>query len=239
MTPWIRRTLRQYGLEMPFTALVCPRYLKTIEIDDRARVDVRVERMLVFLKEPAADDLRDVIPLAPDAGGEIYESPDSCELKRTAGLNATTVYWAPREPIVPYGLYVHTYGWSSPGVPGETALYTEFRCDTRTAVVELELKAPGAFEAAVAFRRPPWRRLGSMQSLVKYALSQLESSEGQRPVVLDDGSRLRWTLASPQVGERYACVAFHDQGVTLWQNRIEASTLPARMRRLVKAVTSF
>ncbi len=239
MTPWIRRTLRQYGLPVPFTALVCPRYLKLIEIDDRARVDVRVERMLVFLKEPAEGDLRDVIPLAPNAGGEIYESPDSRELRRTTGENATTVYWAPRERIVPYGLYVHSYGWSSPGYPGEAAVYTEFRCDTRTAVAELELKGPGAFEAAVAFRWPPWRRLGSVQRLVKYALDQLESSDGQRPEALDDGSRLRWSIASPQVGERYACVAFHDQGVALWQKRIAESTLPARMRRLVKGVTSF
>ena len=234
----IRRTLRQYGLELPFRGVICPRYVKTIEIDAAARVNVTVERTLVFLHAPAPGELCDVVPLA-DAEGEIHESPDSHEVHRTPGTKSTTVYWTPRDPITPYGLYVHKYGWRSPGYPAEAALYTEFRCDTRTGVALIEVKAPGTFEAAVAFRWPPWRRVRSVQSLVKHALNQLETSQGQQPERLDDGSRLRWTFVGPRVRERYACVAFHEQGVTLWQNRIEASSLPARMRRLRKAVTSF
>ena len=38
----IRRTLRQYGLDLPFRGVICPRYVKTIEIDAAARVNVTV-----------------------------------------------------------------------------------------------------------------------------------------------------------------------------------------------------
>jgi hypothetical protein len=238
MLIWTRRKLRRYGIELPFTAVICPRYLKTITIDDAATVQVAVERTLVFLREPEPGDLRDLIPLPP-GDGAIERSPDSVELRRKTGAAGTTIYWLPRERVVRYALYEHRYGWRSAGFPGEAALYTEFSCEHRTGMAQLEIIAPRPFETAVAFRRPPWRRMGSVERLVKHALRQLEQSQGQRPELTDHGSRLVWTLTQPRIGERYACVAFHEHGVALWQNRLEASSLTARLRRLVRVVTPF
>lgn len=224
-------------MDAPFTDVICPQYVKTVRVGEDARIEVTVQRLLVFLNLPGPDDLRDVVPITPDGENVIHDSPDAREILRTPTRHGTFVYWTPREPIVPYALYTHQHGWSSAGLPVEAALYTEFRCETRTGTVGLEIITPGRFEAAVAFKRPRWRRMASEQSLVKYALTQLES-EGERPVILDDGTRLEWKLAGPRIGERYVCVAFQQDGVTLWQKRLEASSLAARMRRLLRPLTS-
>jgi hypothetical protein len=238
MTRWIRRTLRRYGIDLPFTAVICPQYVKAIRIDTDARVDVTVERTLVFLQEPEPRDLRDYVPLAADEG-TIHESPDAQDLLRTATPKGTIVYWTPRTPIVPCALYVHQRAWSAPGAPGDAALYTGFHCEVRTGTAIVELSTPGAVEAAVAFRWPRWRQVQSVQGMVKHALRQLDAAEGERPEILDDGARIRWTFTGLRAGERYACVAFHENGVALWRQRLEADAIPARLRRLVKAVTSF
>jgi hypothetical protein len=230
--------LRQNGVDLPFKAVICPRLVKSIEINDRASVNMTVERTLVFLRLPEEGELIDVIPLLEDADRRILQSPDSDVHLKRKGTKSTRIYWTPREAIVPYGLYVHTYGWSSAVVPSET-VYTELHCDMRIGIAVLDVKGPRPFETAVMFRWPRWRRLGSVESLVKHALGHLQASNAERPQILDDGSRLRWTLTAPRVGERYACVAFHHGGVALWQNRIAENRLRARVRRLVRSVTSF
>jgi hypothetical protein len=235
---WMRRTLRGYGIFQPFSALVSPRHVKVIHVSEGAGAEVSVERTLVYLQRPEAADLWDLVPLA-EGEFELHESPDSRVVLRTATSKGTIVHWQPHEPIVPYGLHVHKHGWTSPGALDEAALYTHFRCETRTGVAVLELSTTKTFEAGVAFRWPMWRRLLSIQALVRHALEQLESAQGERPEVLEDGARLRWTLVSPTVGERYVCVAFHPDGMELWHKRLAANTLPARMRQLVRSVTSF
>jgi hypothetical protein len=238
MMRWVRRALRRCGIDLPFTAVICPRYVKAIRIDRDARVDVAVERTLVFLEEPEPRDLRDDVPLAAGEG-TIHESADAQDLLRTATPTGTIVYWSPREPIVPCALYVHQRAWSAPGAPGDAALYTGFHCKVRTGTAIVELRTPGVFEAAVAFRWPRWRRVQSVRGMVKHALRQLDAFEGEPPETLDGGSRIQWTFTGPRVGERYACIAFHENGVARWRRRLEADAIPARLRRLVKAVTSF
>lgn len=237
MKRWFRRVLGRYGIDVPFADVICPQHVKTIHVGEDARIEVTVQRLLVFLGLPRPGDLRDVVPITPDGESVIHDSPDAHELLRTSTRHGTFVYWAPREPIVPYALYVHQHGWSSAGSPVEAALYTEFRCETRTGTVGLEIITSGRFETAVAFKRPRWRRLSTGHSLVKYALTQLESGS-ERPAILDDGTRLEWKLVGPRVGERYLCVAFQQDGVALWQKRLQAASLAARLRRLVRPLAS-
>ncbi len=233
ITRWIRRTLRRYGINPPFTDVVCPRHVKAIRVGADGRTEVNIERTLVFLGVPEPGDLLDAVP--PDAEGDrvSYRSPDAREVLRTSTRRGTFVHWTPHEPVVPYALYVHRYGWTTPVSDEEAALYTEFRCDTRTGVVDFEISTAGRFEAAVAFKRLRWRPMATQASLVKYALEQLES-DAERPSITENGSRLEWRLLSPRMGERYVCVAFHQGGIALWQNRLQASSLLSRMRRLIR-----
>lgn len=237
MKRWLRRTLRRYGVQLPFKDVVCIEHAKTIRMLEDDRTEVRVKRTLVFLSVPEPGDLYDLIPTGVDDSLR-RESPDSQELHRTSSRKGTAVYWMPLSPVVPYTLYVHEYGWSSTAASGDAALYSEFRCDARTGAARVEIITPGVFEAAVVFPWPWWRPIRSVRTLVKQGLLQLESG-GERPVILDNGARLSWTVVGPTMGERYICLAFHEHGLALWQNRLEESTLPARMRRLLKAVMSF
>jgi hypothetical protein len=235
MKRWLRRTLRRYGIHMPFADVVCPEHVKSIRVGADARVDVTVRRVLVFLDRPEPGDLRDHYPIDPATDGVIHESADAQEVQRTTTPAGTFVEWFPREPIVPYALSLHEHGWSSAGAPGDTAMYSEFHCDMRTGSMRLEISTPEAMETAVAFKRPRWRRLSTKHTLMKYALRQLES-DAERPAILDDGLRLEWSLSGPKVGDRYVCVAFHQDGVALWRKRLEAASLAGRMRHALKAL---
>jgi hypothetical protein len=230
---WIRRTLRRYGINPRFTDVVCPQHVKVIRVGADGRTEVEIERTLVFLDVPEPGDLLDAVPADTEGDAMRYRSPDARELLRTTGRNHTFVHWTPNEPIVPYALYVHRYGWTTSVSEGETALYTEFRCDTRTGVVDHEIGTAARFEAAVAFKRPRWRPMTTQASLVKYALERLES-DTEKPSITDNGKRLEWRIVSPRMGERYVCVAFHQNGIALWQNRLDASSIVSRMRRLIR-----
>jgi len=234
MKRWFRRALRRCGIDLPFTDVVCPQHMKTIRVHERARIEVIDRRSLVFLDVPEPGDLRDVLPVTTEGEAVSYLSPDAIELRRASTPKGTQVCWMAREPIVPYALYTHQYGWMSPGNRAEAVLYNEFRCEMRTGTVDLEIITPGRFEAAVAFKRPRWRRLTTERSLIKYALRQLES-EGEPPAIAEDGGRLEWKLLGPKVGDRYVYVAFEENGVQLWRKRLESKSLAARMRRLISA----
>jgi hypothetical protein len=218
---------------VPFSAVVCPEHLKTIRIGTDQRTEVTVRRALVFLEMPEPGDLQDLVPDADDPDVVIQQSRDAQEIGRRASRAGTVLYWSPRERIVPYGFYIHQYGWSSAGSTPEAALYTEFKCETRTGIWTLEITAPKPFETAIAFKRPSWPAITSERALVQYALAQLES-EPDRPEILEAGTRLRWRVVGPVVGERYCCVAFHAHGIAEWQKRLEATSFRGRLRRWLR-----
>jgi hypothetical protein len=231
-----RRTLRQYGVDLTYQQVICAEHVKTIRIDEDWRTDVTVQRALVFLEDPEPGDLYDVMPVNPEADPDtvIQESPDAVEIGRRQKGHSTVVYWNPRERLVPYSLYIHQHGWTAPGVSGQAALYTEFRCEVRTGLFALEMIAPMTFETAVAFRCSPGRRLSTEHSIVKHALQHLEAPN--RPLITDDGQRVEWRIAGPAIGDRYICVMFGPDGVAQWQKRLEHTSLLSRVQELVRSV---
>jgi hypothetical protein len=231
MKRWLRRTLHRHGVKLPFTDVVCLEHVKSVAVAADGRTDVTIRRALVFLAPPLRGDLRDVIPLDADAdpGSVSVTSPDSMEVGRLRVTSGLQVYWLPKEPIVPYALYMHEYAWSSPGWYAEAAMYTELRCETRTGIMALEITTSGPIEAGMAFKRPRWRRMTTERSLVKHALT---ASESHLPAtVTEDGNRASWRVVGPQVGDRYVGVVFGENGVHQWQKRLEATSLAARVRR--------
>jgi len=232
MKRWLRLTLRRYGADLSFTDLVCTEHVKTIAVAADGRTDVTIRRALVFLAAPAVGDLRDVVPLDPDTDIKSVRvtSPDSDEVGRVRCKSGVQVYWVPREPIVPYALYTHEYGWSSPGWYAEAAMYTELRCETRTGIMELQFATSAPIETAIAFKRPRWRRMTTERSLVKQALAASDSH--QHGTVSEDGCRATWRVVAPQMGDAHVGVVFGKNGMKQWQKRLEATSLTARVRRL-------
>jgi hypothetical protein len=231
MKRWLRRTLRRIGVELPFTDIVCLEHVKSVAVAADGRTEVSIRRALVFLAPPLPGDLRDVVPLEPDADptSVIVTSPDSVEVGRLRCKSGVQVYWLPREPIVPYALYVHEYGWSSPGWYAEGAMYTELRCETRTGVMELEIATSGPIETGIGFKRPRWRRMTSERSLVNHALTESEWHQPAR--MSEDRYRATWQVVGPHIGDRYVGVVFGKNGVQQWQKRLEATSLTARVRQ--------
>lgn len=236
VTRWFRRTLRRYGIELLYKQLICPEYAKTIRVDESWRAQVTIRRTLVFLDVPEPRDLCDVIPVDPetDLDSRIDESPDAEDIDFRRDGRGTRVYWKPREFIIPYALYVHERSWSSPGANDQAALYTEFRCDIPTGIVALEMTAPVAVEAGIAFKRPSWRRLNTERSLVKYALTQLEQQVV--PPAIGDKGQVTWKIAGPSVGDRYVCVVFTVGGVARWQLRLRETSLAGKAQRFIKSL---
>lgn len=229
----LRRMLRSRGVNILFKDVICPLHTKTIWLRTDGQVETTIERTLVFLKAPYPGAVRDVVPRQANSDAVRYESPDARGLERRSSGNAAFVYWTPRAAVVPYAMYPHLLRWAQPGPTREPAIYTDIQCEAKTGILGVEMVTPAMFEAAVVFKAPRWRRLATEHSLMKHALKQLESG-GEKPAIVEKGSRLQWTVAGPQINERYVCVAFHEGGVALWQKRLAAGSLTARMRRLIR-----
>ena len=234
MTRWFRRSLRRIGFDLPFTRLVCPEEVKTITVDAQWHAKVTVRRMLVFMDLPEDGDLRDIVPVDPyrDADSSIIESPDASDIGRRQVSSGTCVYWRPHEPIVRYALYTHQRSWSSPAWDAKDVLWTELRCTDRTGIMAVEMIAPTAFQAAVAFKVPGWRQLGTERRLMKYALQQIDTSRS-RPIIRDARQRVEWKVTAPQIGDRYICIAFTAEGLAEWQQKLKETSVKGRLRRLL------
>ena len=229
----IQRMLRRRGINVLFKDVICPQHMKTVWLRTDGQVETTIDRTLVFLRAPGPGAVRDVVAWVRPDEKVFYESSDARGLARRSNPNGTYVYWTPRAEVVPYALYPHQLRWTTPGPTREPAVYTDLFCETRTGLLSLQIVTPATFETAVIFKRPRWRQLATESSLMKHALKQLESG-GDKPFIVDKGSRLEWTIAGPRINERYVCVAFHEGGVALWQRRLAAGSLTARLRRLIR-----
>ena len=235
MTRWLRRSLRRFGFEIPFRGFVCPEELKRISIDLQWRATVTTRRQMVFLEQPGEGDLFDIVPVDSQAGGNshLLESPDAVDIGHQRSGGHVRLYWAPRDPIVQYAVYTHERSWNTPADDVRDVMCTELTCESRVAVMNIEVVAPVAYETAVAFKRPRWHRLATERRLMKHALTQLEVSRS-RPIIDETRTRVTWTVTRPRIGERFVCIAFTARGLKAWQQELEDHSIGGRVRRLLR-----
>jgi hypothetical protein len=230
-----RKALLRLGIRMPFSDVICAEHIRSVCIDPEGRANVTVREKLIFLAQPEVGDLHDKCAVDSETTFDnfIVRSPDSAETgRRQAGRTAFVIGWHPRSRVTRYGVYEHEYSWFPAGSHLQPAVFTEFQCAMRTGDVLCEVITPQAFESAVVFERPRWPRLNTERRLVKYALKQLEAGAAG-PAICDSGQRLEWRMAEPKIGTRYICVAFHQNGVLLWNDQLKKTSLAGQMRRLV------
>lgn len=235
LTRVVRRSLQRLGIRLPFTGVICAEHVKSICIGAEGRAKVTVQEKLVFLDLPETGDLHDTCAVDSDTTFEnfIRHSPDSVEGgRRQIGSSAFVIDWMPKSAITRYGMYEHEYSWFPAGSQLQPALFTEFACESRTGNFLCELITPQAFEAAVVFERPRWPRLTTERRVVQYALKQIEAGAG-RPSIKDNGQRIEWRIAGPKIGTHYMCVAFHQNGMLLWSDKLKKTSIAGRVRRLV------
>ena len=231
----VRRSLQRCGIRLPFSGFICAEHMKSICIGPEGRAKVTVQEKLVFLDIPEAGDLHDTCPVDQETTFEnfVRHSPDSVEGgRRRAGTAAFVVDWMPKSAVTRYALYEHEYSWLPVGSQLQPALYTEYICDAKTGQFLCELITPQAFEAAVIFERPRWPLLNTERRVMRYALKQIEAGGGL-PSICDNGQRIEWRIAEPTVGKRYMCVAFHQNGMLLWNDKLQKSSFGGLIRRLV------
>lgn len=233
-----KRALQRCGIRLPFSDVICAEHVKSICIGADGRAKVTVQEKLVFLDQPEIGDLHDTCAVDAETTFEnfIRHSPDSVEGgRRRIGSAAFIIDWMPKSVVTRYGLYEHEYSWFPAGSHLQPALYAEYRCETRTGQFLCEFVTPQAFEAAVIFERPRWTLLNTERRVVSYALKQIEAGAA-RPAIRDNGQRIEWRIAEPKIGKRYMCVAFHQNGMLLWNDNLNKNSFAGRMRRLVGRV---
>jgi hypothetical protein len=231
----VMRSLQRCGIRLPFSDLICAEYIKSICIGPEGRAKVTVQEKLVFLELPEVGDLHDTCSVDQETTFDnfIRHSPDSVEVgRRRIGSTAFVIDWMPNSAVTRYGMYEHESSWFPAGTQLQPALFTEYLCDKRTGHFLCELITPQAFEAAVVFERPRWPLLNTERRVMQYALGQIEAG-GARPSICDNGRRIEWRIAEPKIGTRYICVAFHQNGMLLWNDTLLKQSLAGRVRRLV------
>jgi len=232
---FVKRSLRRCGIRLPFSDLICAEHIKSICIGPEGRAKVTVQEKIVFLDLPEIGDLHDTCSVDQETTFEnfICNSPDSVEGgRRRAGSTAFVIDWMPKSAVTRYGMYEHEYSWFPAGTQLQPALFTEYLCHTRTGHFLCEWITPQAFEAAVVFERPRWALLNTERRIVQYALKQIEAGGGH-PRICDNGQRIEWRIAEPKIGTRYMCVAFHQNGMLLWNDTLQRHSFAGRVRRLV------
>jgi hypothetical protein len=226
--------LRGFGIVTPYSEVIYAEYVKGISIDQAWQAHVNVQQKLVFLQVPERGDLFDVCPLDPKTTFENFrvQSPDSQEIgRRRIGRTAAAIDWEPRARITPYAIYDHHVTWSYPTTADQLSSHVEFKCEGRTGTFLFEMAAPQSFDAAVVFERPRWTNLTSERRLVKYALKLLDSG-AERATLADNGQRVEWKITGPKIGAHYMCVIFHHNGVLLWKDKLEKTSLLGGVRQL-------
>ena len=234
----VKRPLARCGIKLPFSGLICPAYLKSISIGPDGRSKVTVQEKLVFLDTPEIGDLHDVCTVDDETTFEnfIRHSPDSVEGgRRKLRPGSFVVDWMPKTAVTRYALYEHEFSWFPAGSQLQPALFTEYVCERRTGHFMCELITPQAFEAAVVFERPRWPPLNTEKRVMRYALKQIEAGAG-RPSICDNSQRIEWRIAEPKIGTRYMCVAFHQNGLLLWNDTLQKNSLAGMIRRLFRRV---
>jgi hypothetical protein len=232
---FVTRLLARCGIRLPFSDLVCAEHIKSIAIGPEGRAKVTVQEKLVFLDMPEIGDLHDVCTVDDETTFEnfVRHSPDSVEGgRRKLGSGTFVVDWMPKVAITRYALYEHEFSWFPAGSQLQPALFTEYVCERRTGHFLCELLTPQAFEAAVVFERPRWPLLNTERRVMRYALKQIEAGAG-RPSICDNGQRIEWRIAEPKIGTRYMCVAFHQNGLLLWNDNLQKNSIAGMVRRLV------
>ena len=223
------------GVNLPFGGVVCAEQVRTIWIETDWRARVRSTRTLVFLEHPGERDLRDIYTAGPGLRFEslAYDSPDAIQVTREKRRDGSVlIYWQPRVHIMPFALYKHQDTWVPPTSHQQAAIFSEYRGEGKTGVVTTEIVTPLTFETAMVFERPRWPMLTSELALVKYAFKHLEETRDPPPIA-PDGKRLEWKINGPRRGARYVCVAFHEHGVSEWQEKLKSATLSGRLTALV------
>jgi hypothetical protein len=231
----IRPVLRRCGIAVSPASVICSEHLKTvtIDVDGRARVDVR--ETLVFLHQPKSGDLFDSCSIDAKAPLTTFirQSPDAVDTgQRLIGKDTVVVDWKPKGAVVPYALYDHQYSWYPEGSHTQPALCAEYHCEKRTGNFVFEMITQQGFEVAVSFPRPGWLHTRSERTLIKYALKQLEAG-GEQPAISENGQRAQWKIVGPKLGSRHVCVVFHRHGVALWQDDLKKGTLRHKINQLM------
>ena len=212
---WLRRASARVGIRLPFKGAICVQGRQSVTLDVQGRADINFRRLLVFLEQPEAGDLRDVYTLGTGTSTSalIYASPDAVEISREESSGGRQeIVWLPRERVILNTLYEHQNGWRPSGTFDDPAVCVEYDCNMPTGIFTIELASATRFDVAVLFKRPRWPRRLTGRAIITTALQQLKM-QGSMPEISSDGGTVVAELQAPQVGQRYFLVAFRRCGV--------------------------
>ena len=224
--------LRRFGLNRLRSDRICTYHHKTVDIDDNLHAMVTVTQNWVFLEEPDQQDLSESYSIDPKLSIHDfpYCSPDGVEVSRKrTGKGSVTIFWQPRDPIIPFTEYVHRDEWTPPVPYDQPACYTEYHCVYKTGYFQTVVRAPFMIESAIVFKRPSFRRLRSDNDFMRFAIRKRHRSWGTWQIQ-KDGHGLLWTIVNPHVNKSYVCVFFKVGGKHYWEKRLSEASVWNNLR---------
>jgi len=236
---WLRHASARVGIPLPFKGAICVQGRQSVILDAQGRAEINFRRLLVFLEQPEAGDLRDAYTLGTSASSTsalIYASPDAVEISREEpSAGRQEIVWLPRERVILNALYEHQNGWRPSGTFDDPAVCVEYDCNMPTGIFTIELASAMRFDVAVLFKRPRWPRRLTGRAIITAALQQLKMT-GPMPEISSDGGTVVAELQAPQVG-RYFLVAFRTCGVAECEEWLTRTSMIRRWHRSVAGWT--
>jgi hypothetical protein len=230
---WIRAASARVGIRLRFKGAICVQGTQWVSIDATGHAEIKFRKLLVFLQQPEAGDLRDVYALGSGNSTStiIYTSPDEVEIFREEPApGRLEIAWMPRLPVMPNTLYEHHHGWRPSATFADPAICVEYDCNMPTGTFTIEVASATQFDAAVLFKRPRWPARLTGRHIVSAALQQLKMP-GPMPQISSDGATVIGEVNAPCVGDRYLLVAFRRCGVADCEEWLMRSSLLGRCQR--------
>lgn len=182
-----------------------------IDVDEKYRAVVMRSSELIFLQEPTAGDLVDIITFLPGETAEThsYASPDSISTKVvTSAGNSASIYWKPASgSIKRFVPYLHTMQYVSADLYGEDAFYHSVLVDRHIGHAVIEIQCALPVSSAVAFVAP-WHATQITPKLL-YKFGVLRDRHCEQPTVSGQGHKIVWQFQNPRLGRQYVLLAIY------------------------------
>jgi hypothetical protein len=170
-------------------------------------------RDYVFIKQPNERELYDLLYVTGEAKPETvnYKSPDSDQVDfERENRNKLIVFWEPKDKILPYKVYSHTFYWTPPAKLDEDVNYYFMVPTYLNGTTILEIQTYRPIYEAMAFRT---KKLIKDEELVyRYAIF-LKRTGGPEPMISNDRFNVKLELTNPKPGVINYLVWSHDRSI--------------------------
>jgi len=207
---------------------------QTIEVNiEKAGTVTNTIRDYVYLKQPEEKDLYDILYAVGEATPQSvgYRSPDSYQVDHEKeGRNKLKVYWKPKDEIVPYKTYSHTFYWTPPAILDEDLNYYFISPTYLNGETALEIRTHRPVQESMNFST---RRFFKEEEHVYRHAIFLSRTASPQPVIDPSRLSIRLQLLNPKPSVNNYLIWAHDKPITdAWLELADKKILQYKQNRI-------